>query len=809
MSGATPGKRPVNKVYALSLFGIVSVACGLLVAGLLLPMTLVMSTTTKSSADALTNLPAELTITPQMQRSRILMKDGSVLAEFYDQNRIYTQLKNISPLMRQAQVAIEDHEFYQHGAIYLQGTLRAFLRNSAGGATQGGSTLTQQYVKQTLIENALANNDKQGVEDAQAQTITRKIRELRYAIAVEQKLTKNQILERYLNIAYYGDGAYGVEAAARHYFNVAAGNLTLAQSALLAGIVQNPDAYNPVNHPQAALHRRDIVINRMAQLGIVTDAQAKAAKAQGFDKSLVTTSNNGCFASQFPFICQYVYNTVRQMPSLGKTPAEREMALKRDGLTIQTVIDPEVQRNAQASLSAMVGPTDPVIGAAVTIQPSTGLITSMTQSRPVMGSDTSRGQTWINYAVDQKMGGAEGYQAGSTFKPFTAAAALNKGMSTMTTYKSPYQLDMSGTWDYCKGPSYVSWSPHNLPGEAGTFTMVTGMTKSVNTYFAQLERSVGLCNTIKMAESVGVKSATGVDFQTTSEIGPSFTLGAVEVSPMTMASAYATFANGGIRCDPIIIASASTAQKKPLAVPSANCQRVISQDVADGVTYILEKVMEPGGTGNVTRIPGFQYQAGKTGTTDNASAVWLTGYTTQMSGAATIAADKQAPRYKGRTNLSITGVTVHGTSCQYGCSLQGFGGADAGTIWRGVMGAALQGMPDNSFPQPSTTVIEGQKVTVPDVSYLGYNGAKAKLEAAGFATDDAWITDQSPYGTYLGISPSSGSRVSMGTLISLLRSSGPPKVTAKPSASGSATKAPTKATTTAAKPATTTTKKGG
>ena len=185
------------------------------------------------------------------------MGNGKTLAFFYDENRIPVKLTKIAPIMRQAQIAIEDHRYYEHGALDFKGTMRALVRNSAaGGTTQGGSSITQQYVKMVQIEACQAKGDSQCVKDAQAPTVQRKIRELRYAIAMEKKFNKDEILERYLNIAYYGAGAYGVEAAAKHYFSTKASKLTLAQAAMLAGLVQNPDSHNPIRNPSAALDAR-------------------------------------------------------------------------------------------------------------------------------------------------------------------------------------------------------------------------------------------------------------------------------------------------------------------------------------------------------------------------------------------------------------------------------------------------------------------------------------------------------------------------------------------------------------------------
>ena len=245
-------KRRTTVVRSGALFVLVSALCGLLIAGLTLPVLGAASVTAKATEDALGDLPVAFDAPTQSQRSTVLDANGDVLAYFYEENRVYVELDQVAPIMRKAMVAIEDHRFYEHGPLDAQGTLRAFITNlAAGGVAQGGSTITQQYVKMVQIEEAKKKGDEAAVEAAQDGTYGRKIRELRYAITVEKTLSKDEILERYLNIAYFGDGAYGIEVAAEHYFGTTAAKLTLAQAAMLAGLVQNPTAFNPVINPTA------------------------------------------------------------------------------------------------------------------------------------------------------------------------------------------------------------------------------------------------------------------------------------------------------------------------------------------------------------------------------------------------------------------------------------------------------------------------------------------------------------------------------------------------------------------------------
>ncbi|RYZ26692.1 MAG: penicillin-binding protein, partial [Propionibacteriaceae bacterium] len=245
-------RRPRSLLRTGGLFLVVSVVCGLLVTAATLPFVGGAAWGAKAARDGMSSLPLAFATPAQAQRSTVLDADGKVLAYFYDQNRTYVDLADIAPVMRTAIVSIEDHRFYEHGPLDAQGTLRAFVKNFfAGGVTQGGSTLTQQYVKQVQVNAAALSGNEAAVEAATDSSYQRKLRELRYAVSVENTMSKDQILERYLNIAYFGDGAYGVEAASEHYFGTTAKKLTLPQAAMLAGLVQNPASFDPVTHPGA------------------------------------------------------------------------------------------------------------------------------------------------------------------------------------------------------------------------------------------------------------------------------------------------------------------------------------------------------------------------------------------------------------------------------------------------------------------------------------------------------------------------------------------------------------------------------
>lgn len=784
-------KRLGSVSYAAVMFGVVSVLAGLLVAALVVPFAALAGTASTAAAKGVDGLPAELATPPQFERSRVLMGDGKLLATFFDENRVYVPMSKIAPAMQDAQLAIEDHRFYEHGALDVRATMRALVRNSSGGSTQGGSSLTQQYVKMVLIEEAVAEGDEDGVEAAREVSYGRKIQELRYAIAVEKKFTKDQILERYLNIAYYGDGAYGVESAAHHYFDTTAKKLTLDQAAMLAGLVQNPVATNPVDNPRLAIERRSVVLNRMVTVGKVTKEAADKAKTVKFNDKLVQRTRNGCVGSQFPFLCDFVRLTLLQTPSLGKTVKDREDRLNRGGLTIRTKIDAKIQKTAEKSIAKLIKPRDPVISVMSMIQPGTGQILAMAQNRPVMGS--GKGETFFNYAASGDLGGAEGYQAGSTFKAFTIAAALKKGIPPSKTYKSPRQISFRGqSFQTCDG--YAPIDPNYRPKNStisGTMNMRKATAWSVNTYFLQLARDTGNCDVAKMVQQAGVKLANGRSV--TKEYGSIFslTLGPAEVTPLSMAEAYATFAARGIHCKPVIIDKITTKQNRELKKPSADCKRVMPKDVADGVNSLLKGVM--GATGRPAALYNGHDIAGKTGTTDSNQAVWFAGHSPEVAGVAMIAIDKTNKFYKNRRK-SLKGLYLP-YSNRY---LSGSGGGDAGQyIWKPSMRQALKGKKKTSFKAFNGIKASGKYVSVPKVYGLDQDKARQKLQKAGFSVVSEQIYSSSAVGAYLGISPTGKARAN--SVITMYFSIGPkplppkPKVTPTPEPKKTESKpAPTK-----------------
>ena len=745
----------------------VAAVMGVLVAGLAIPFTAVTGLSTRTVAEGMDKIPADLTAEPLAQRTRLLGRDGAVLATLYDQNRVNVPLAEVAPIMRKAMIAIEDYRFYQHGALDLRGTLRAFVTNQANnGTTQGGSSITQQMVKMTLVNQARTKAEQRA---ATADTYQRKINELRYAIAFEEKYSKDWILQRYLNIAYFGDGAYGIEAASRHYFSRPASRLTLRQAALLAGLVKNPTGYDPTNDPDRAKERRDTVLARMAELNVVSQSEAQRAQSQRLGLE-VTATRNGCVSSAAPFFCDYAVQYLLDDPSLGKTVDDRRRLLFSGGLTIRTTVDLRFQRAADALMRRHVFPTDRAIGGLAMVQPHTGAVRALAQSRP-MGSNKKKGETYLNYVVPKKYGDSNGFQAGSTFKAFVLAAAITKGIPLNTQIYSPQTVNIpKSTLKSCDGPlAGEDWNPENSTG-TGTFDLYTGTQRSVNTFFAQLEQRTGLCAPVTLARKMGV-AVPDKDI-----VGP-FTLGVTDVDPLTMAGVYATFAARGQFCEPRPVVSVQNSAGKTIEDYPSKCQQLLRTEVADAVNDILRGVQEGDGFGASAGLGLSQPSAGKTGTINENMAVWFDGYTPNLAAVAMIAGANAKGHHITLNGQTVGGVYISGAH----------GSTTAGPVWGNAMKVVQQYLPDGDFVAPDAQVIEGQTVTVPSLGGQGTDRAAAALRQAGFTPVVGPSVDSSyPAGTVAYLSPGSGTSASTGSTVTIYVSDGTPYVAPQPPPSDTA-----------------------
>ncbi|MGW3952363.1 transglycosylase domain-containing protein [Streptomyces sp. NPDC004752] len=661
----------------------VSVLAGAVMAGIALPAAGALGLAAKGSVQGFDEIPANLKSPQLSQRTTILDGRGQQIATVYSRDRTVVEFKDISPYMQKAIVAIEDSRFYLHGAIDLKGVLRALNKNAqSGGVAEGASTLTQQLVKNYFIEEA--GDDPTKVAQATQQTMGRKVRELKYAIQIEEKLGKKKILENYLNITFFGQQAYGVEAAAQRYFSKHAKDLNLQESALLAGIVQSPSRYDPVNDEAEATKRRNVVLQRMAEVGDVSQQEADKAKEAPLGLK-VSQPKNGCITAVkgASFFCKYVENVFLSDPVFGKTKEDRAKIWNRGGLTIRTTLDPQAQESVQTSLKDHVNKSDSVAAAAALVEPGTGRILGMGQSKPY---GYAKDETEYNYSVDRDMGGSNfGFPTGSTFKPFVAAAAVEGGRPPTQEYPSPYKMEYPSPVQRCESQPYVNTrretAENENKSEVGPYRMKEAMAKSVNTYFVQMIADIGLCPVMKMTDALHVVQGNGDKLPEQ----PAIALGSVGLSPLTMASAYAAFASRGTYCTPVAIESITQKvgnEQKSLPVPKSTCSRAMTEQTADTVNTLLRGVVDSG-TGQQAGLTDRE-SAGKTGTTDERKNAWFVGYTPNLSGAVWVGSPRQNVKMK---NITIGGV--------YRPLV--YGGEVPGPIWKDAMTGALQGKPVQSF----------------------------------------------------------------------------------------------------------------
>ncbi|GAA2881139.1 transglycosylase domain-containing protein [Streptosporangium fragile] len=658
---------------------------GVLVAAVALPAVGGAGITVNATTDELRLLPEELKEPPLPEKTTLLDADGKQFAQFYfeEGNRESVKLDQVADIMKTAIVAIEDYRFYEHGAIDLEGTFRAAVKNvSGGGVIQGGSSITQQYVKLVLVNSA---ETKEEQDAAQAPTLSRKLNELRYALAVEEKYTKSEILERYLNISYFGAGAYGIQAAAKRFFDKPASKLNLWEAATLAGAVQNPSMTDPSRGKafrDRLLQRRNVVLARMAELGKITPQEAEEAKKKKLGWKDIPAPG-GCEESDFPYFCLYVRNELLINEDFGKTRKQRERTLHRGGLVIKTTLDRQAQKASEKAIREYVKTSDKPVASQAMVVPGTGAIKAMAASRK-FGTNKKKNEISYNLVGDVAHGGGGGFQAGSTFKPFTLLAALDQGMKLNDGFAtgSSYNAPSYGAFRDCKGNA-VGDPKHPVfnssEGGGGFKTLTTGTLGSVNTFFMRLEQEVGLCETVKMAKDLGIKRADGKPLREVE----TFTLGVNEMDPVTVSAAYATIAARGTYCTPIAITEITDRTGKSTSY-KPKCKQVLDEEVADAAAHIMSGVFTKG---TMTEVGGIgRPAAGKTGTTDAYTAAWFAGFTPDLASAVSLGDPRGAFKH------DLTGVTIGGRYYDYV-----YGATISGRIWKYSMLDALKGVEATPF----------------------------------------------------------------------------------------------------------------
>ncbi|HWH28334.1 MAG TPA: transglycosylase domain-containing protein [Mycobacteriales bacterium] len=669
----------------------VCLLAGMLVAGLTVPLVGGIGIAAKASADEFLELPAEFEPPTPAQRTTVLARTGQVIAYLYLQNRVPVTLDPVPPHVRDAVIAVEDERFYEHNGIDVKGSLRAAVENATSRAVrQGGSTLTQQYVKNALVASA---STQEQVEQATEQSLERKLREARLALALERRMSKDEILQRYLNLAYFGNGVYGIGTAASFYFSKPVEELTVAEGALLAGLVQRPATYDPLRNLTGAVYRRDVVLRRMHDAGFLDGAGLVAALDEAPDLRPAPVGS-GCEAPGVgaPFFCDYVRRALEEGPlgaALGTTREERQQRLLTGGYTIRTTLDPRMQDIAQRQLNLAVPPTDPSGVAAVytSVRPGSGEVEVLAVNRR-FGEDRVPGATKLNLAL----GGSSGMQAGSTFKPFVLAAALEQGVPLHYTLDAPAEYE-SAVFANCDGRTCDNPYVVRNAGDsnAGRHDLVSATHSSVNTYYVQLEERTGVERPAQIAEALGLRQFQDGDPTAPLHRGGSFVLGVNEISPLQLSAAYAAFAAHGEYCPPRPVTGITDARGRPVPLPPQECRQVLQPQIADTVTSILRGNVDGPWprTGRLASIG--RPAAGKTGSTNGSKAAWFAGYTPRLAASVWIGTPQPT---------ELRQVTIHGRYYR-----QVYGGTLPAPIWASITGpavapAAPEPMPPAVAPAP-------------------------------------------------------------------------------------------------------------
>ena len=702
--GRSRSRRSIRRVRA---FGVLIVS-----AALVAPLVAMVSTPAVggvgiAARQAVTwwqDLPTDLPLSvPLAQRSIIYAADGhTVIARYYAENRVPVTLAQIPRPMVDAVLAVEDDRFYDHGPVDVRGTARALLHNVGGGSTQGGSGITQQYVKNLLLAHARTDDERRVIT---AKTLTRKLTEARLAVEAEKRLGKDGVLAAYLNTVYFGRGAYGVATAAERFFGVPLARITLPQAATLAGMLKSPTRYDPVANPRLSTVRRNVVLDRMRDTGYLGASAAAAAKKVPLAPRL-TLPPSGCTASPWPFYCQLVLDTISNDRSFGATPEARHDLLARGGLRIVTSMDPRAMSAAQRALNAALSPTNRVASAMAVVQPGTGKVLAIATTRR-WGVNAAKGQTEIVLPAVPR------FQVGSTFKPITLATALEQGFSPYAKLDTPDGY-VPATLNYPSGGF------HNDDNSGhGFIDSFEAMAASVNTFFVQVIERTGVLPVADMAGRLGMTSLPRSGGRAITSKDAALTLGAFETSPLQLATVYASLAAHGRACAPVVVQSITRSDGSAVSGGGISCHQAVSPAVADMVTSVLQGTFSSAGTAAGLGLAD-RPAAGKTGTTNASGATWFAGYTPQLAAAVWVG-DPRGPKF------ALHDVEAYGQSFStvYGRSI-------AGPEWQAAMSVMSTGMPVRAFAPADPAALVGSAPSLPDVRGQTRDSAIAVLRKAGY-----------------------------------------------------------------------------
>ncbi|HEY0396973.1 MAG TPA: PBP1A family penicillin-binding protein [Acidimicrobiia bacterium] len=667
----------------------------------------------------------------QAETTKVFAADGSLITTLHaEQDREQVRLDEMAAPLKAAVLAIEDSRFFEHKGVDLRALARALRRNAeAGQVMEGGSTITQQYVKNVLLDPK--------------KTVHRKLREAVLAFQIERTHTKESILEGYLNRIYFGNGAYGVQAASQLYFNKPASALSLAEGAMLAGLIQAPEGYDPFGAPAAALARRQVVLGRMRDLRAAEDSDIAAAQASPLGVVAKRPTD-----ARYPagYFVERVKRFVLDDARFGATPADRRRLLFEEGLRIHTTVDLRVQQTAEEAVKGVLGnPASDPSGAVVVLDPRTGFVRALVGGRDFFGPEP---EAKFDLAIQGMR------QTGSSFKPFVLATALAEGISPQKVYEAPTSLTIA------MPDGQAPWVVSNYEGEGGPpVNLVDATVHSINTVYAQLIQEVGPQKAIDMARTLGITGPL--------KPYPSAVLGSNEISVLDMASAYSTFAADGMHADPVFVTEITKADGSVLYRRPSTLHRAIPTDVARGVTGILSQVVQRG-TGAAAQL-GDRPVAGKTGTTNEWRDAWFVGYTPDLVTAVWVGfPERQRSMTPPTTAIRVTG------------------GSWPAQIWHRVMEPALGDSPITAFPVPEVAAPAMQAasspppapagVPLPDVAGQYETQARSVLEAAGFRVEvERRPSRERVAGMVADQTPAPGTLVTPGSTVVIGVSAGAPR----------------------------------
>ncbi|MWB98732.1 transglycosylase domain-containing protein [Agromyces seonyuensis] len=752
----------------------VSAIAGILVAVSVTPSIAVSGYAANSGISLFENIPSYLAIEDLPQKSTMYAMNGDqpvLMATFYQDNRESLPWDQISQTAKDAAVAGEDARFYEHGGVDLQGTIRAVVATTTGRDVQGGSSITQQYVKNVLINNGMREAKTLEEKEAAYQAATevtpdRKLKEMRYAIALEKQYSKDEILQGYLNIAHFGGIVYGIEAAAKYYYGVPNSKLTLAQTASVIAITQEPNSLRldrPDDPENGAANgyalnkdRRDYILTQMLRYKKITREQFDEAIATVIEPH-ITPSENGCQTAGTEgsdgFFCDYVTNVIRNEMDDPETPDvnEGDVLLTTGGLEIYTTLDIDVQAASVAAINENVPQAMETVNigsVAVTVQTGTGRVLAMAQNKKYSqdSSVTSADPTYtaVNYSTDYDYGGSTGFQPGSTYKVFTLGAWLKAGHGLTEGFNGsnrPMYLTS------CEGLS-GTWSGKN-DDKNGANNAVQATKLSVNSAFIAMAQKLNLCDIKAVAQAFGIHRADGNELQ----MHPADVIGTQEVAPLSMAAAYAGIANDGLFCTPVAIDRIVKADGTEVTPPQTKCSQAVDPQIAYAMQYAMQAPFTSGGTAVNSRTGTDVPHIGKTGTTDAAVATWMDGASTQ---AATVVWVGNVEGFQSMRRLWLP---------------SGQAAQARHRIWPRIMRVIDEKYGGEAFTAPDASAFRDVKVAVPNVAGMSLEAAQQAIEAADFVFEYAGEVDSSlPAGQVTGSDPSG--EASLGSTIRVNTSNG-------------------------------------